>query len=188
MDRRSFLAGLAATPAAFILGADHIVGSAEATPSCGPRTPAQMEGPFFKPNSPLRRNLVPKGSTRRQITLWGVVRDTACKPVPGALVELWHADPKGAYDTIGFAFRGHQFTDEKGRYRFTTVYPGLYPGRTRHFHVKVQARGGPVLTSQLYFPGERLNPGDGLYDPRLLMTVTGAANARSGRFDFVIRT
>ena len=62
-----------------------------------------------------------------------------CRPVERALVDLWHADDGGAYDNRGFRYRGHVFTDEQGRYRFRTILPGLYPGRTRHYHVKVQA-------------------------------------------------
>ena len=62
---------------------------------------------------------------------------------------------RGNYDNVGFRLRGHQFTDAEGRYPLQTIVPGLYPGRTRHIHVKVQAPNGPILTTQLYFPNER---------------------------------
>jgi protocatechuate 3,4-dioxygenase beta subunit len=52
---------------------------------------------------------------------------------------LWHADERGEYDNGGFRYRGHLFTDAQGRYHFRTILPALYPGRTRHYHVKVQA-------------------------------------------------
>ena len=78
----------------------------------------------------------------------------ACKPLAGALLDFWQADDKGRYDNSGSRLRGHQFTDAEGRYRLRSVVPGLYPGRTRHIHVKVQSRDGRVLTTQLYFPGE----------------------------------
>ena len=79
--------------------------------------------------------------------------------------------------------RGHQFTDAEGRYKLTTVVPGLYPGRTRHIHVRVQPEGGKILPTQLYFPGEKKNERDGIYRAELEMK-----KAREGEtsFDFVV--
>jgi protocatechuate 3,4-dioxygenase beta subunit len=102
--------------------------------------------------------------------------------VANALVDLWHADESGAYDNTGFRYRGHQFTDAAGRYRFETIVPALYPGRARHYHVKVQAKGGRLLTTQLYFPGEPGNRRDGLYRPELEMKTSKS----EGAFDFVV--
>ena len=62
------------------------------------------------------------------IELVGFVLTRGCKPVPGALVDLWHADDEGDYDNSGFRLRGHQFADAEGRYRFRTIVPGSYPG------------------------------------------------------------
>ena len=109
-----------------------------------------------------------------------------CQPVANALVDLWHADAAGEYDNRGFRGRGHHFTDAQGRYRFVTIVPARYPGRTRHYHVKVQAANGPVLTTQLYFPGEPGNARDSLFRRELLMSVTGGGPERAARFDFVI--
>ncbi len=64
--------------------------------------------------------------------------------------------------------------------------PGLYTGRTRHIHVKAQAPGKPVLTTQLYFPGEPQNKTDGIFDAALLMRWRKVGNRRVGRFDFVL--
>lgn len=120
--------------------------------------------------------------------LTGQVVTTACAPIAGALVDLWHCDDAGVYDNAGFRLRGHQFTDGDGRYRFETIMPGLYPGRTRHFHIKVQARGGPVLTTQLYFPDEAGNERDGLYNPALLLDMQQTSGVTTGLFDFVLNT
>ncbi|MFV0128368.1 carbohydrate-binding protein [Streptomyces sp. HMX112] len=161
----------------------------ELTPSCDDGddpTPPQMEGPYFKPNSPRRTSLVEPGTPGVRLTVSGYVFGSACRPVTGALLDFWQADVNGAYDNVGFRFRGHQFTDERGAFRLSTIVPGLYPGRTRHLHVKVQAPGRPVLTTQLYFPGEPRNNTDSLFDPRLLMTVRDAGGAREGAFDFVL--
>jgi protocatechuate 3,4-dioxygenase beta subunit len=103
------------------------------------------------------------------------------------LLDAWQADARGEYDNAGFTLRGHQFTGEGGRYALETVVPGLYPGRTRHIHVKVQAPGQAALTTQLYFPGEPQNRRDGLYDPALLVEMRDAADGKVATFDFVLR-
>ena len=107
--------------------------------------------------------------------------------MPRALVDVWHADEFGEYDNRGFRYRGHLFTDAEGRYRFRTIMPALYPGRTRHYHVKVQAPARPVLTTQLYFPAdEAANRRDGLFRQALLMRVAEAGDGLAARFDFVL--
>lgn len=128
-------------------------------------TPRQTEGPFFKPSSPERAKL----EERATLIVTGRVIGQDCKPVAHALLDFWHADEQGDYDNAGFRFRGHQFSDAEGRYRLETIVPGSYPGRTRHIHVKLQARGGRVLTTQLYFPGETANARDRLFRPELVL-------------------
>ncbi|MEO0869922.1 MAG: intradiol ring-cleavage dioxygenase, partial [Cyanobacteria bacterium J06642_11] len=102
----------------------------------------------------------------------------------GALVDCWHTNAQGEYDNNGYRFRGHQFTDVDGRYRIETIVPGLYPGRTRHFHIKVQAPNQPVLTTQLYFPEEPENRGDFFFNPRLLMSM--GDDLKTAKFNFVV--
>jgi protocatechuate 3,4-dioxygenase beta subunit len=121
-----------------------------------------------------------------RIVVRGLILSTACSPIRGALVDFWHADDRGEYDNVGFRLRGHQFTDEAGRYRLETIVPGLYPGRTRHFHVRVQAPNRPVLTTQLYFPGEPANQRDFIFNPGLVMRVRDAADGKTATFDFVL--
>ena len=106
-----------------------------------------------------------------------------CKPVANALLDFWQADEEGAYDNQGFRYRGHQHTDAQGRYRLETVVPARYPGRTRHIHVKAQAPGRRVLTTQIYFPGEAGHARDFLFAPELALTATAPGE---GRFDFVV--
>jgi protocatechuate 3,4-dioxygenase beta subunit len=81
---------------------------------------------------------------------------------------------------------GHLFTDAEGRYRFRTILPALYTGRTRHYHVKVQAPEQRMLTTQLYFPDEPTNRRDGLFRRELVMRMAEAGDALSARFDFVL--
>jgi protocatechuate 3,4-dioxygenase beta subunit len=160
------------------------------TPECADDddvTPAQTEGPYFKASSPERADI--RGAAAgTKLLLTGTVLTTDCKPVARALVDFWQADGAGNYDNSGFSFRGHQFTDAQGRYRLDTVLPGLYTGRTRHIHVKVQAPGGRILTTQLYFPGEARNASDGIYNRELLLDVTDVADGRNGTFTFVLNS
>ncbi|SFW65069.1 carbohydrate-binding protein [Amycolatopsis australiensis] len=161
----------------------------ELTPSChdgDEPTIEQTEGPYFKPNSPERTDLVTPGTQGTRLTVSGYVFGLACRPVNRALLDFWQADVNGAYDSVGYTFRGHQYTDAQGAFRLSTIVPGLYPGRTRHIHVKVQAPGRPVLTTQLYFPNEPRNNTDTIFDARLLMTVRDNGSAKEGAFDFVL--
>lgn len=145
-----------------------------ATPSCGRSTPPQVAGPFFTPQSPERSSLIEPSMKAKRMRLMGQVVDIACQPIPGALLDFWQCDEKGEYDNQGFRLRGHQFADRKGQFMLETVVPGVYPGRTPHVHVKVQRKGGPVLTTQLYLPNHPGNVGDFLFDPRLLMVARGS--------------
>ena len=157
------------------------------TPECGDDdepTPAETAGPFFKPRSPLRATLLEPGMAGTKFLLAGRVFSRECRPLAGVLLDFWHADDDGEYDNAGFRLRGHQFTDEAGRYRLETIVPGLYPGRTRHFHVRVQAPHSRILTTQLYFPGEPRNRSDFLFRPDLLMTVGDGRG--QGRFHFML--
>jgi protocatechuate 3,4-dioxygenase beta subunit len=160
-----------------------------ATPACADGdepTVRQTAGPFYKPRSPERSDLRENGGNGVPFELGGVVLTRSCRPVGRALVDLWHADENGSYDNDGFRYRGHVFTDGAGRFRFRTIVPAVYGGRTRHFHVNVQAPNRPVLTTQLYFPGEAANARDFLFDRRLLMRVATAGEGRSGQFDFIV--
>lgn len=159
------------------------------TPAChdgDEPTLAETEGPFFKPRSPERADLIEAGTKGRPIVLAGQVLDRSCRPLAHALVDLWHADDTGNYDNAGFRLRGHVFTDPEGRYRFRTIVPALYTGRTRHFHVKVQPAGARLLTTQLYFPDEPMNRRDGLFRRELLMRMGRVDEDLEGRFDFVV--
>jgi len=178
----------AATASSPLTGVAVTTTTLAATPDCiedDDLTPTQTEGPYFKANSPERTNIrADVGGTKLRLT--GTVVTTSCTPVTRALVDFWQADAAGNYDNSTFGFRGHQFTDAQGRYVLETVIPGLYPGRTRHIHVKVQAPGGRILTTQLYFAGEARNASDGIYRQECEIAVTAAADGKNGTFTFVL--
>lgn len=158
------------------------------TPECRDAhdvTPRQTEGPYYTPMAPERAALREPGMKGIPVALGGLVLTRACKPVANAIVDLWHADDAGAYDNKGYRLRGFVKTDAQGRYRFDTIKPGLYPGRTRHYHVKVGAPGARLLTTQLYFPDEPGNARDFLFRKELLIRAAKAADGLAARFDFV---
>ena len=192
--RQAVAQWLAATSLGIAVSEFGLSGPAQAqllpeTPSCGPdhaATVPQTEGPYYTAHTPPKRNFQ-ADAPGEAITLTGFVTDRRCQPIANVTVDLWHADARGAYDTSGYKLRGYQVTDARGRYVFETIVPGMYPGRTRHFHVKVAVPGQRVLTTQLYFPDDaRANSRDGIFDPRLLMRVDGASDGKIGRYDFVV--
>lgn len=154
----------------------------------------QTEGPFYRLMSPARAALREDGLAGTPLLLSGRVVDRRGKPLANALVDFWQCDDKGIYDTKGFRLRGHQFTDGDGRYQLDTIVPGLYPGRTRHIHVKLQPAGGDVpaeptmlnLTTQVYFPGEERNAKDEIFDPSLVLAIDRDGERQIGRYDFVL--
>jgi protocatechuate 3,4-dioxygenase beta subunit len=122
--------------------------AAGAQPERCPPTRADALGPFYTPNAPER------ATTGRGLGVAGRVLSAAgCAPLAGAKIEWWSANPRGDYDD---EHRATQVADAQGRYRYETDFPGLYPGRPPHVHVRVSAPGHRVLVTQLYpKPGQR---------------------------------
>ena len=157
--------------------------------ACTPGTRSQTAGPFYTPATPRRTGLREPGTSGKPLVFEGLVLTPDCRPVPGAVIDIWHSDERGRYDNRGFRYRGHQFTDAAGAFRFLTVRPGVYTGRTPHIHVKAQGRETRVLTTQVYFPDlEDANARDSIFrDDLLLRLDRTAAGVWRGRFDFVLR-
>ncbi len=149
-------------------------------------TPSMTEGPYYKPGSPERSSLLSQGVSGTKLVLSGYVLTTGCKPVAHALLDFWQANAQGQYDNQGYTLRGHLFTEQTGYYQLVTIVPGLYPGRTEHIHVKVQAPNGPILTTQLFFPGVPQNQSDQIFDQRLLMAIQNTNNGMQATYNFVV--
>jgi protocatechuate 3,4-dioxygenase beta subunit len=161
----------------------------EPTPAVGEQlqlTPEETAGPFFRPNSPLKADFREPGLEGVPSRVSGFVLDRKGKPISGALLDFWHADADGQYDLEGFRCRGHQFSDDSGRYALETIVPALYPNRTRHYHVRLQAPHGPSLCTQLYFPGEARNASDSLFRSDLLLKIRETDSVRLATFNFVL--
>ena len=161
------------------------------TPECrdgDEPTPRQGAGPFYTPDSPPRASLIEPGLPGTPLVLVGHVLQTDCQSLAGVLLDFWQANNEGRYDNQGYTLRGHQFTDANGQYRLETIVPGLYPGRTRHIHVRVQAPRARAITTQLYFPDVSQNERDFIYDPLLLVQpLDPSPQGMKARFDFVLR-
>lgn len=149
---------------------------ATATSSLSP-TPAQTEGPFYPVSLPPDRDfdLLRNGAlsyTHGQATwIEGTVTDTRGVAVAGALVEIWQCDHNGRYHHPGDGGRadasfqgfGQVSIGRDGHYRFRTIRPVAYSGRTPHIHVKVRLDGHDLLTTQMYVQGDPHNERDFLW-------------------------
>ncbi len=120
-------------------------------------TPELTEGPYYIDGEKLRRNIT-EGKPGAPLALrLSVVNASTCTPITGAAVDIWHADASGVYSGFGAGsgnrtfLRGIQRTAAGGVATFQTLYPGWYPGRAVHIHVKVHVAGNVVHTGQLFF-------------------------------------
>lgn len=167
-SRRAALAALGVTGATLLAG--RTLAQDKRAPACV-LTPAQTEGPYFVDEKLERSDIrsdPSDGSVRPGVPLALQLRvssvdGAACRAVSGAIVDVWHCDAAGIYSDVndmrlgtrGSKFlRGYQVTDGEGRVRFTTIYPGAYPGRAVHIHFKVRTGASGrsrEFTSQLYF-------------------------------------
>jgi protocatechuate 3,4-dioxygenase beta subunit len=125
-------------------------------------TTSDILGPFYRPNSPERSDLVVKNMPGQLVELSGIIRHDDCKtPYKKAKVELWHCSNDGVYDNSSdeFRYRGTVYCDENGKYSFKTILPPPYDAggfmRPAHFHMMVTAAGYQSLVTQLYFSGDK---------------------------------
>ena len=120
-------------------------------------TPELTEGPYYIDGEKLRRNITEGKPGARLLLKLKVVDASTCKSIKSAAVDIWHADASGVYSGFGAGassrtfLRGIQKTDATGVAVFQTIYPGWYPGRAVHIHVKVHLGGNVVHTGQLFF-------------------------------------
>jgi protocatechuate 3,4-dioxygenase, beta subunit len=209
MPRRRMLGGFVASAAGFSLS--RLSAAAAMAP-----TAAQTAGPFYPLALPrdsdndLIHVAGRDGTARGTVTyVSGRVLDLDGRPVSGARVEIWQCDANGRYHHVrdesagppldeNFQGYGQTATDGTGGYRFVTIRPVSYPGRTPHIHFTVSGPGFPRLVTQMYVAGESQNERDGVLmgvrDPaarsRLIVPLRPAAEAEpgalAGTFDIVL--
>lgn len=159
MQRRNFiksttLSAIAVSTTGFVLfDGKNYVGDCETT--------SDILGPFYRPDSPVRKDLVISGEKGDPIELFGkIIHDDCTTPYKNAKVELWHCDGNGVYDneSADFKYRGTVYSDSKGSYSFKTILPVPYGSgdnyRPAHFHMMITAEGYQPLVTQLYFKGD----------------------------------
>lgn len=198
LNRRAITAALLALPAVWTQLRAQPVGPRRATP-------AQTEGPFYPVNIPkdadfdLLRNGSVAYAKGQPAWVEGQVTDLQGKPLAGAQVEIWQCDEAGHYHHPGdggkadpaFQGFGRVTVGADGQYRFRTIRPVAYGGRTPHIHVKVKLGSRELLTTQLYVAGESHNPRDFLWrsldsQAREAVTVPFVAGADGLRASFPI--
>jgi protocatechuate 3,4-dioxygenase beta subunit len=172
LSRRSALKGLfggtagtlAAQPAAAQEAAGPVAPAAQPQGICV-LFPQAVEGPYYFDPGLVREDIT-EGRPGAAIKLvLDVIEYGSCQPIANVRVDVWHADAGGIYS--GYAgqgddrsistkgekyLRGTQTTNAQGRVTFATVYPGWYPGRTPHIHIKALLDAKEMLTGQVYFP------------------------------------
>src|SRR4051794_3515239 len=170
-------------------------------------TPAQTEGPFYPVQLPADQDadLLRTGDLRYErgepATVGGTLTDLEGRPLAGSEVEIWQCDAQGHYHHPGDGNRadaafqgfGRVQADAQGRWRFRTLRPVPYTGRTPHIHFKVRSGPRELLTTQLYVDGDPHNARDGLWrslspQDRAAVTVpfTPGADGAAAEFPIVI--
>ncbi len=206
-SRRLVLAGAASALAFTMFGP--VRGAAALLP-----TPRQTEGPFYPVDLPpdIDNDLLSIGDGRPAqgiVThVSGRVLDASSRPLAGTTVEIWQCDANGRYHHPGdnrgrprddsFQGFGRTLTDGEGAWRFRTIRPVAYAGRTPHIHFAVMAPGHDRFVTQMYVAGEPGNERDfvlnGVRDPaaraRLIVPLAPAPElepeALAGRFEIVL--
>jgi catechol 1,2-dioxygenase len=162
-------------------------------------TTTDILGPFYRPDAPLRSNLIPAGETGEVLHLSGTVYDEKGKmPLPNALVEVWHCDEHGVYDNTSdaYRFRGAVRTGSDGKYYFKTLIPVPYKDsethtRPAHIHMRISGTRYQDLITQVYFKDDSYIPGDissssPLSAQRILTITQNAANQKEVDFDITM--
>ncbi len=186
MERRDFLkatalSAIAISASGFIgFNGKNYVGDCETT--------TDVLGPFYRPDSPVRKNLVIKGEKGNPIELSGKILHNDCTtPYKNAKIELWHCDGNGVYDneSANFRYRGTTYSDNQGNYSFKSILPVPYGNgenfRPAHFHLMITAAGYQPLVTQLYFTGDPwLAKDSGSSSPTAKRRILEVTNLKNG--------
>ncbi len=194
MDRRSLLRLTGLT----VMG---LIASPKANLASCVTTSENPQGPLYVPGAPFTNKLNSTSEEGRSLTVSGRVfsaRD--CKPLGGAILDLWHANANGHYYGLEFyssgalergLLRGKVKSGSDGRYSFSTILPGYFrltPTRVRprHIHVVASSPNGDELVTQLYFRGDPKLERNMSARPDLIMDVEEGTSGFIANFDFYI--
>ncbi|WP_420477153.1 dioxygenase [Noviherbaspirillum sp. ST9] len=177
---------------------DILEDEADARAGLAAGTPRAIEGPLYVPGAPQStyEARLDNGSMPGKVyVMEGTIRDTCGKPLPGAIIDVWHANEKGAYSHFdpsqaAFNLRRRIVADDQGRYRFRSVLPpgyaippasptselfdllGRHGNRPAHIHFLVSAGGKRTLTTQVNIPGDTFIDDDFAFATRDGLVVT----------------
>ena len=157
-------------------------------------TEDNIEGPYYKAGAPERSALIEPGMKGTPLIVSGRVLDTDCRPLAHAVLDVWQCDAEGVYDNKGYTLRGKVHADKKGRYELRTILPPPYKvsetrSRPAHIHLKLSGPGTKVLTTQLYFEGDRWNAVDTAYRKSLTIAPREGRNgSRTASYDFRLKS
>lgn len=184
-------------------GADDTSDGDDADAETCEATGDDIEGPFFEEGAPERRQIAPDDEPGQRIVIEGTVYEPDCRtPIPGALLDVWHANEEGDYYDASedYRLRGQLKTADDGSYAIYTIKPGRYDAagglRPAHVHFTISSPQFGPLTTQMYFAGDsRLGESDSCGacasdDPTLI--VDFQSEQRNGRevlvgtFDIVL--
>lgn len=203
LNRRDVLklggAGLAAV---FGTRALDFLGDDDAAAATCLLTPESTDGPYWVEHSLTRRDVRAGKPGLPLVLRFTILNARTCRPIDEADVEIWHCDALGNYSAVDGArsryLRGHQRSNARGKAEFLTIFPGWYPGRTPHIHMKVKRSGKELLTTQCYVKGHPGNAKDGIFrrvkDQRILDAISvdykPVPNSKigelAGKFDVVL--
>jgi protocatechuate 3,4-dioxygenase beta subunit len=172
-------------------------------------TAEQTEGPYYFDADAIRSD-IREDREGTPLRLAIRVREAErCTPLADAVVDVWHCDASGVYSGFGEGqgerfLRGAQVTNGDGIVQFRTIYPGWYPGRTTHIHMKVHLDRHTVLTTQVYFDEatndrvyakapyetgrDQTNATDMIFDESLLLALREKDDGILGTISFDVRT
>ncbi|HYZ83299.1 MAG TPA: hypothetical protein VE621_02805 [Bryobacteraceae bacterium] len=149
---------LAGTP----MASSHLFGMWQAGEAgAGKPTPAEVLGPFFRKGAPNTSRLYQPGDPGFPLRVAGRILNTRGEKVPGALIDIWHANHAGLYDVQGYRYRAKIAIPEASEYTVETIMPGHYPDRpAQHIHYMITAPGHKTLITQAYFATDPYFEGD----------------------------
>jgi len=166
-------------------------------------TTTDILGPFYRPGSPMRSNIIPANSKGIPMNLAGTIFDENDNmPLKNTLVEIWQCDEKQHYDNTSesYVFRGAVKTGGDGKYYFKTIVPVPYKAspndesswRPAHIHMRVSVAKQQDLITQIYFKGDQYIPNDTWAsapgaENRVLEIVKNNKGEQAVTFDVVLR-
>jgi catechol 1,2-dioxygenase len=161
-------------------------------------TTTDILGPFYRPGSPIRSNLIPPGSTGQVLYLNGTIFQANGKtPMANALIESWQCDEDEHYDNVSdeYLYRGALRTGKDGKYSFKTIVPVPYKDgegwRPSHIHFRISSNDHQDLITQIYFEGDAHIEKDAAANSpqsvnRILDIIKNSANENIVKFDITM--